>query len=84
MSKIVYDKNQFGDINHDGRTIHLTGQAYLAGTVDCPKYLASAEDDDGHTYRLTWTPYDNYQELFANGDESDCCDWDKYTIELVD
>ena len=75
--------NPHGNINHNGRTIPLTQEAYLAGTDDAPRYEAMAEDDAGNTYRVTWTPYENYKELFAAGDESDCCDWSSYTVTPI-
>lgn len=74
---INYANNEFGDVKHNDRIVHLTQQAYLAGTKDQPVYRANGVDDEGNDYRVTWTPYDNFMEF---DDESDCCDWDKYTV----
>lgn len=83
MERINYSTNQYGDINYNGRTIHLTQQAYLAGSNERPLYQANASDEDGNEYLVTWMPYDNYQDLMRDGDESDCCDWDDYSVTEI-
>jgi hypothetical protein len=75
---ITYSANEFGDITlENGVSISLTQQAYLAGTSENPQYQAAAVDADGNGYLVMWTPYGNFMEF---DDESDCCDWDKYTV----
>lgn len=64
----------------NGVVVHLTQQAYLAGTHDAPRYQASAIDDDENEYVVTWMPYANYMEF---DDESDCCDWDDYEVRAI-
>lgn len=74
---IDYKNNKFGDINHNGKIIHITQDAYLAGTNTEPVYQAAAKSDDGDDYRVTWVPVDNFMDL---EDESECCDWDDFVI----
>ena len=81
---INYEQNNLGDVTTDaGVVVHLTQQAYLAGSNAKPLYQAAGQDDAGNGYIVTWTPYDNYQELMAEDDESACCDWDIYTVAAV-
>lgn len=78
----------FGTIKHEGKTLTLTQQAYVAGTTQRPHYEAAAVDAAGNEYRVRWSlkpaliaesgdavPMDQWPE-----DESDCCDWSKYEV----
>lgn len=74
-------KYKFGTITmDDGRLIYLTQQAYLTGSSEAPRYEASATDAKGNDYMVVWVPYDNYQEIMTEDDESGCCDWGKFEV----
>jgi hypothetical protein len=66
---------KFGTVNHNGKTLTLTQQAFL----DCDGsstgeryYSAGAVDEDGNEYRVHWKIYDG----FDGEDEGDACDWE--------
>ena len=63
-----------------GVLVTLTQDAFLSGTNDAPYYEAHGVDADGYDYKVTWDCVDNYMEL---EDESDCCDWENYSVSLV-
>ena len=67
---------KYGTIDHNGKTLTLTQQAYLDGdgSNDCEGYYsASAVDADGNDYKVRWEIRDG----FDGEDEGDACDWDK-------
>ena len=66
---------RFGTINHNGKTLTLTQQAYLhcdGSDTGERYYRASAVDAEGNDYRVRWELY----EGFDGEDESEACDWD--------
>ena len=66
---------KFGTVNHNGKTLTLTQQAYLHGDgSDTGEryYRASAIDSDGNEYKVRW----EIREGFDGEDEGDACDWD--------
>lgn len=61
-------------IKHNNQTLTLSQQAYPSN--DGKTYQASASDKDGNNYLIVWDIVcDDTQ-----GDESNACDWDKYTV----
>ena len=67
---------KYGTIDHNGKTLTLTQQAYLDGdgSNDCEGYYsASAVDADGNDYKVRWEIRDG----FDGEDEGDACDWDR-------
>lgn len=71
---------EYGTVEYNGKALELTQQPYLDGTYDNPVYRASATDVDGNLYLVIWQAYPDWQERLADGDESDCADWDDYTV----
>lgn len=66
---------KFGTVQHNGKTLNLTQQAFLTcdGSNTGERYYsAGAVDADGTEYRVRWEIY----EGFAGDDEGDACDWD--------
>ena len=74
--------NPFGDVIHNGVTVHLTQQAYAdnCGTAGDVRYRAKGIDDAGNEYLVTWDTYDNAVEI---ENEDEMCDWDDYTVEAL-
>ena len=67
---------KYGTIDHNGKTLTLTQQAYLDGdgSNDCEGYYsAAAVDADGNDYKVRWEIRDG----FDGEDEGDACDWDR-------
>lgn len=64
-------------LNHNGKTLTIQQDAYLAGTNEAPVYQARATDEAGNNYTVTWQPYDNLSEI---EDGADACDWERYTV----
>jgi hypothetical protein len=75
-------QNPFGDVTHNGITVHLTQQAYAenCGTDGGVYYQAKGVDNDGNEYRVTWSTYDNADEIES---EDEMCDWDDYSVEAL-
>ena len=67
-----------GDFAGDEKLIYLTQQAYLDGTHENPCYRAHAKDADDNAYLITWDVLDGWQD---QDDESECCDWDVFTVK---
>ena len=66
---------KFGTVNHNGKTLTLTQQAYLhcdGSDTGERYYRASAIDSDGNEYKVRW----EIREGFDGEDEGDACDWD--------
>ncbi len=51
-----YILRDFGTVEHNGKTLILTEQAYMDnyGTDGAVRYYAHAIDDEGNTYRVAW------------------------------
>ena len=71
-------------IQHDGKTIKLTQEAYADCNVGAsalfvnrePIYRAHGVDDFGNEYRITWVITGD-----VDGDDaSNACDWDNPTL----
>lgn len=67
-------------IAEDGTIIYLTQQAYVGAQPGCAHYQAKGEDAAGNEYMVIWECTDGWE---AMEDESDCCDWDSYTIRAL-
>lgn len=62
------------NITYKNQQLILNQQAYVSG--DGKTYQASASDKDGNNYLVVWDIVcDDTQ-----GDESNACNWDKYTV----
>ncbi|WP_019156825.1 hypothetical protein [Robertmurraya massiliosenegalensis] len=71
-----------GEVEHEGKVIRLTQNAYLDGTHENPYYSANGIDAEGNEYEITWDVVENWKEL---EDESECCDWDEpKSVEQID
>jgi hypothetical protein len=68
----------FGTVEHNGKTLTLTQQPYITGNSECSYYEAVAEDEEENTYMVKWEiTHENPDEC---DDESNMCDWDDYTV----
>jgi hypothetical protein len=68
----------FGTVEHNGKTLTITQQPYITGTSEYSYYQAVAEDDEENEYLVSWEiTHENPSEC---DDESNMCDWDDYTI----
>lgn len=68
---------KFGTVNHNGKTLTLTQQAFLDcdGSSTGERYwraILLCRDEDGNEYRVHWKIYDG----FDGEDEGDACDWE--------
>jgi len=59
-----------GTVKHGDLTLALTQQAYAAYAGDA--YYASAIDEDGDKYHVTWATLCDLADI---DDESEACDW---------
>jgi hypothetical protein len=87
-----YSTNLFGDINHEGRVLHLTDQADFTSRLmgykpyheasDGDEYQfemsAPAKDDDGNSYVVYWIFWD------VRGQEKDLDEFDYDNIDRVE
>lgn len=49
------------------------------------EYTATAVDEKGNVYIITWLSYENWDTLIEEGLEDDCCDWQvPYSIRLIE
>lgn len=80
---------KFGTVEHEGKTLTLTQQAYCdnVGAGDQVAYFARAVDAEGNVYKVKWDTTFDWDEAEAafkadplnappNEDESLACDWD--------
>jgi hypothetical protein len=78
----------YGTVTYNGKTIHLTQQAYANnyGTDGDVRYYAHGIDDNGVEYRVAWSTtaaWDAEQDAYqadpenftASLNEEDACDW---------
>jgi len=80
---IDYSSNNNGDITWEGKTIHLTEDAYADnyhGYGDVVvRYYAHGVDDSGTKYLVAWDTTEEWDakdpEDF-DGDAENACDWD--------
>ena len=72
----LIDKDN-GTVTHDGMTLWLRQQAYLAGPHGDAYYTAHAVDASGDRYVVRWEILEGREEC---EDASDVCDWDDYTV----
>jgi hypothetical protein len=75
---IEFKDNDFGNVDFEGVTVRLTQQAYVVNAEGL--YQANGVDADGNDYTVSWQAYDNWLEF---EDESDACNWDKYTVQKL-
>lgn len=75
---LEFDTDNLESVQHDGKTVYLTQDAYLSGG----QYEATGVDQDGNVYTVTWTIKDDF-DPWTNDDESNACDWDKYTVTPI-
>lgn len=79
---------KFGTVEHEGKTLALTQQAYCdnTGAGDQVAYFAAAVDADGNAYKVKWDTTMEWDEAQAAyradplnapvpEDESAACDW---------
>lgn len=65
-------------VQYEDKTLTLSQTPYLAGTDSAPCFRASAQDERGNAYLVTWWGVkSNWREL---EDNSDCCDWSRYEV----
>ena len=79
-------KMDYGTVEFDGKVLKITQQPFFDGTHDDQYYRASAEDEDGIEYQVIWDVKDEYLELEEDNnsfDESDMCDWTKFTVMKI-
>lgn len=70
----------FGIVTFEGKEFALTQQAYVDGPANgTPYYKASAVDQKGNEYEVTWEVVENWEQV---EDESEMCDWDN-PVEVV-
>ena len=74
--------NNFGDITHEGKTIHLTNEAVESnfGTEGGSRFYAAGVDDNGAEYRIAWDTTEAWDKKIADGyepcgDYEESCDW---------
>lgn len=73
---------KFGTVEHDGRTLALTQQAYCDayGTDGTVCYYASAVDDEGGTYKVRWDTTADWDAQCAAATAEHR--WDGHTIGI--
>ena len=79
----IQDEKHYGSaISKEGVKIYFTQNPYIEmGPNDSePLYRALAYDDRGEQYLVTWKAYHNWMDI---EDESDCCDWEDYDVEML-
>lgn len=62
-------------------------QAYLSQERSDGRceYQATATDERGNIYMVTWLSYDNWDTLIEEGIEDDVCNWAvPYSIQLIE
>lgn len=62
-------------------------QAYLSRERNDGRseYTATAVDEKGNVYIITWLSYENWDTKIDNGEEDDVCDWNTpYSIQLIE
>lgn len=65
---------------HNDTVISLIQDAHIAD--DGRHYIALATDQNDGLYQVSWYVID-YDNSNAIDDESDMCDWDVYTIKVL-
>ncbi len=73
----------YGTVEFNGKVLKITQQPYFDGTHHDQYFRANAEDEDGNEYQVIWDVKDEYLELDEDDnsfDESDMCDWTKFTV----
>ena len=82
-----------GTVEFEGQTLYLTQQAYIdnKGTDGDCVYRATAIDEKGNDYTVTWDAYETDEEnecyidsegdsMGSYDDESNACDWEDYSV----
>ena len=68
----------YGTVEHEGKTLKLTQQAFCGNYPGIDVYVAAAVDEEGNEYQVKWNCLEGWMDM---DDESDCCDWSIYTVE---
>jgi hypothetical protein len=79
------NSNEYGHVIHEGITIYLKQDAYLANDsmmLGNAGYFASGEDEEGNQYTICWE-IKQFDEPQDDTDESEACDWDVFTVRLI-
>lgn len=71
----------FPKLKFNDKTLTQTQEAYLAGTLGDPYYEAAAIDADDNDYLVKWSITN--VDLDNETDESNMCDWTKYTVTAL-
>jgi hypothetical protein len=91
--EIDYSEHKYGTIIYNGKKLILLQDAYPIEVNNGPEsvlgYTATAEDEEGNEYTVTWTAYDHWNlkegdegyDEFDFEDESNACDWCDYKVE---
>ena len=70
-------EQDYGSVEYEGKTLTITQLPYVDGINDEEAfYTATAEDEEGNDYQVTWPDVDVEVE-----DESECCDWNIYWVQ---
>jgi len=72
-------EREFGTVEFDNKKLYLTQQPYIElGDV----YRATAIDTENNVYEIEWDIKDDFDPS-TDEDESDACDWNKYTVRKL-
>ncbi len=66
-------EERHGTLEFEGRMLYPVQSPYVDTETT---YEATAIDEDGNTYLVTWDTLDSWDGI----DESDACYWDKYRV----
>lgn len=72
--------NKYGTVKTaEGVVVMLQQEAYVSSDNT---YEAYGTDDNGGEYKVTWQVKE-FDDGIMPDDESDMCDWDKYTVRQL-